>query len=326
MRKKNLALFLPLLVLLGFLHPRPAVGSSFCGGLDFRRLSNQDLEQILLVENLSRGITPKKCGLVGESFAICSACSNEVSEQSMQILRPMLGSKAHSEWHAKWHKVRSQADNIPEVLFEKIKADGLVPSDARRNEFLAQYKQNGTLAGENFFYMHRMMIKMVQVELSANGMPCIEPWRTLPATIDDRHWPVPRQYDTTSERQRDEKTLRSLKGKMIKYQDSKFLRKLSLNKLGLMLELELHQNLHEFYRSTLFNSPEALAQGYKDDLLPVETSPANKYFWKIHGLVDEILGNWLVANDFRKIDLKCDGSADCYQWKATWVGKYPKIK
>ncbi|MNL08654.1 hypothetical protein D3C87_1293850 [compost metagenome] len=93
-----------------------------------------------------------------------------------------------------------------------------------------------------------------------------------------------------------------------------------------MLESELHQSLHEFYRSTSFNTAEALAQGYKDDLLPVETSAANKYFWKIHGLVDEILGNWLVANDFKKIDLKCDGKTDCYQWEATWVGKYPEVK
>lgn len=323
MGKMNFVLFL---ALLSFLHPQLASASNFCGNLDFRQLSNQDLEQILFVENLVRGITPKTCGLVGESLAICSTCSNEVSEQSMQILRPMLGSKAHSEWHAKWHKVRSKADDISDVLFEKIKAEGLVPADAVRSDFLARYKQKGTLAGENFFYMHRLMIKMVQVELSANGMPCIEPWKTLPATIDDKHWPVPRQYAATSERQRDEKTLSSLKGKMTKYQDRNFLKKLSLNQLGLMLESELHQNLHEFYRSTSFNSREALAQGYKDDLLPVETSPANKYFWKIHGLVDEILGNWLIANDFTKIDLKCDGKTDCYQWEATWVGKYPEVK
>lgn len=296
---------------------------SFCGNLDFRKLTNSDLEQALYIENLSRGIKGIQCGLAGESLNICSQCQDHIPESSMQILRPVLGEKSHSDWHAKWHKIRLNADKISGELFEKLRQKGLVPARAIKDIFLSQYKIGGTLAGENFFYMHRMMIKMVQVELAFNGQPCISPWRQLPDKIDDANWPVPHEHLSLEERGRDELRLLQLKKQLIKYFDPDFLRLLTLNKLGEILEPELHQNLHEFYRGNPPNSEEALAQGFKDDLLPVETSPVNKYFWKIHGLIDEILDHWLKANGYQFIDRDCSNKRNCYQWEATWVGEYP---
>jgi len=51
----------------------------------------------------------------------------------------------------------------------------------------------------------------------------------------------------------------------------------------------------------------------------------NKYFWKIHGLVDSYVGNWLAANGYTSIDVNCNERPKCYQWKGTWEGKVPKM-
>lgn len=68
---------------------------------------------------------------------------------------------------------------------------------------------------------------------------------------------------------------------------------------------------------------ESLANHTCDDLVPVNTSPLNKHFWKIHGLVDQLIEKWLRANRYREIALDCVGRSGCYQWKEPWVEPYP---
>jgi hypothetical protein len=298
----------------------------FCGNVDFRSTPNEGLETILFNQDMSRQrpTVRTQCGLPGEKLNICSTCTNEFPEDSLRALRPMLGSKNHSDWHAKWHKVRTLQPDVEDSYFAKLQDAELVPKNISKEEFFKLYAQKGTLSGENFFFMHRMMIKMVQFELAMNGKPCVSPWENLPTTISDPVWPVPRKYKDLSEKAQDERMLQSLRASIAKIQSPEFLQKVTLAELGRIIEPGFHQTLHAFYRTSTGCTPEAKAQGFCDDLIPVETSPVNKHFWKLHGLIDQLLGHWLKANSYTEISTDCGGRGACYQWQGTWIGKYPK--
>ena len=109
-----------------------------------------------------------------------------------------------------------------------------------------------------------------------------------------------------------------------RYRNPKMLANITLNRLGEMIEPRLHMDLHDFYRSTPACSPEGRRQGFCDDLVPVQTSPLNKHFWKLHGLIDDLIGDWLRAHNYREIAVSCDGRPACYEWQATWIGEYPR--
>ena len=298
---------------------------SFCGSLDFTKIENNDLVSIVYLQNLSEGRDPNRsmrCGLPGERLPICSACENDFPESALSIVRPILGEKSHVDWHAKWHKIRTNQTKIHAELYAKLQARGLVPQNLERDEFFEVYGFGGRLAGESFFYMHRMMIKMLQFELSMRGLPCVAPWTKLPESIDDAIWPVPRG-DTEEARGTMADELESLKRELRELKNAGFLRSKTLNGLGTFIEPKFHQKLHRFYRSYPYCSEEGQSQGFCDDLVPVETSPLNKYFWKIHGLVDEILGLWLEANGYTSIKRECGADPACFQWEGIWVGKVP---
>lgn len=316
---KSSLLVLSIILLFSFKSGAQVPG--LCGQLDFRTATNLDLENLVFT---SKGQDQSQCGLMGETVNICGSCADDISEKAMQVLRPVLGSKEHLKWHENWHKVRALTEMPDEATYAKHQASGLLAKDMDKESFFKNYvyEFGGSLAGENFFYMHRMMIKMVQFELSMNNLPCIAPWEDLPSSTTDATWPVPRK--TT---EKDELLLSKFKEQLQRYKNPTFLRQISLSQLGKAVEMTLHRELHAFYRGKIVQgqacSPEALAQGYCDDLLPNGTSPLNKYFWKIHGLVDQILGHWLLANGYEEISLQCENKSACYQWQGTWVGRYP---
>ena len=49
-------------------------------------------------------------------------------------------------------------------------------------------------------------------------------------------------------------------------------------------------------------------------------SHVNIHFWKLHGLVDQIVDKWLAPNGYTAIAQDCNGNPKCYQWQGTWVG------
>jgi hypothetical protein len=150
----------------------------------------------------------------------------------------------------------------------------------------------------------------------------MSPWLTLPNQIDDPHWPVPKVFiKDSAEEKKAIKTLSKLTTVEAKLKNKDYLKKISLNRLGEIVEPGFHQELHNFYRGNPANSKEAKSQGYQDDLLPVDSSPLNKYFWKLHSLVDELIGYWLEANNFDEISESCEYRPRCYQWQGTWIGK-----
>jgi hypothetical protein len=296
----------------------------FCGSLDVGAMDNNDLESFIFLNDVAKEKSPARgqCGLPGEKLAVCSSCSVKSSETMMATLRPILADEQHAAWHSGWHSARRAPPTTEE--FGRLQSSGWVSLRETHANFSNRHTGQGDLAGEDFFYMHRTMIKMVQMELAAAGHPCIAPWKKIPSSIHDNFWPVPKEFGTAAEEAQARTELQELQSRLDKLRDPARLKKVSLNKYGLAIEAGIHQQLHNFYRGNPVCSPEAKAQGFCDDLLSPETSAVNKYFWKIHGLVDQMLGDWLKANGYEEIARDCTGKRNCYQWQGTWYGKAPR--
>ena len=127
-----------------------AAAAGFCGKIDLRAASNQDLVTLVSQNDLlmRNNVKRTQCGLTGETLNICSACSETTSEDAMRVLRPVLGSKEHSAWHSKWHKIRVGQEGIDANMFAKLQSIGLVPPAVSREEFFKVYGLGGALAGE----------------------------------------------------------------------------------------------------------------------------------------------------------------------------------
>lgn len=280
-----------------FASPTFAGWALSCGNFD--RPNNESLITLVLMHDLNnnRQMPRSQCGLPGENFPVCSSCETSTSEDMMKVLRPLIGQPNHLQWHAGWHQSRMSI------------------------EFL---QSREGLSGEDFLYMHRLMIKMVQFYLADAGQPCMAPWTELPGSVQDIEWPVPKKFSDKVQLVTAEKELKSLRDLHAQWRNPVRLKKVSLDQLGRAIESGLHQSLHHFYRGNPLCSAEGRAQGYCDDLIPTQTSPLNKYFWKIHGLVDELVGLWLKANGYEEISSQCESREKCYQWKGTWIGDYPR--
>lgn len=149
--------------------------------------------------------------------------------------------------------------------------------------------------------MHRQMIKMVNFELTANGLLCVESWQKVPPP-NDKIWPAPiliqEPNGILSE-------LLLTHKEIIEHADAManltYLKSVSLNELGNALSENLHRELHEFYADS---EAETLrkCQGneYKsptcDDLTSNISSQVNRHFWKIHTYVYGFIGKWLDAH------------------------------
>lgn len=297
-----------------------ASATEHCKDIDFVTISNEELMERVSVSS-PRSSRRLQCGLPGEVLPICLSCSDATTEAMMSSLRPMLGEHGHLEWHSSWHKLRFP---ISVDDFNTAKEARRIETNVSLDEFKAQHSIGGKLDGEDFLYMHRMMIKMVQTSLARSGLPCMSPWLEIP-DLDDANWPLPRRLKDDRARAEAERSLALYRKQLERLRNRDLLKKIPLNRLGQIVEPGLHQNLHNFYRGNPLCSREAMAQGYCDDLLPNETSPLNKHFWKLHGLVDSLIGDWLEANGYQEIAVNCGERPGCYQWRGTWVAQLPQF-
>lgn len=315
-----------LFILLGYLLSPTAFAeiAPICGTVNVESLTGDQASRLVFNLDLgaNRSLARSQCGLPREKFEVCSACTDGNTDEIMRHLRPILADGQHLSWHLNWHSIRAKSD-LTEDQFKAYQSEGWMPQGSSFNSFVQDHLVGGEKSGEDFFYMHRLMIKMVQLELAQLGIPCIAPWQQLPGSIHDAIWPVPREKMSTEEMRQKQLELDQLQRQTQRFRNQRFLARLSLNELGRNLEMSLHLQLHNFYRSFPLCSPAAQAQGYCDDLLPNDTSPLNAYFWKIHGLIDQILGDWLDAHGKVEIARECKGRSSCYQWQDPWIGKYP---
>lgn len=303
-----------MLASLGFAQSLP----SFCGSFNLLESSNENTENFLNFVDFSYGRNSLKvqCGLPGEKANFCHSCSSSTSEEMMRRLRPILNEEKHRQWHSQWHKIRASLHQLNFENFSSLQSKGLIAKDQKLETFAENHRIGGRLAGEDFFFMHRLMLKMAQVELSAVGLPCMAPWENVP--VQDTLWPLPARSGSGVKNNKLE--LVKLQKQLDRFRRVEYLAGISLNRLGIVVEGEFHLRLHGYFRDKNGCSAEALLSGFCDDLLPPESSPLNKHFWKIHGLIDNLLGNWLTANGYQEIAVDCSGKKNCYTWQGNWVG------
>lgn len=279
----------------------------------------EGIRHILGVLGPLAGEDRKQCGLPGEDFKVCLSCTDLISKEQMQAIRPMLASESHRDWHFNWHWIRWKwaAPETTDSQRRKWIAEGWVKDqDSMKAHQLETVQDN--VSGEDFFFMHREMIKMVQAKLVMSNLPCISGWQTLPDQVDES---VYRVRDTGPKAQ---KKLLMLKDVERELRDPARLRQLSLAEFGRIVEKRLHGDLHQLWD----NGDPCADQADKnqercDGLLESRSGQVNPHFWKLHGLIDNMLEDWLKAHDKNEIAVDCEGRPKCYQWKGTWLGKRP---
>lgn len=260
------------------------------------------------------------CGLPGEEWRVCTKCTDEIDMKAYKKILPLLATPEHRDWHYTWHNIRLEinADGMyqqppSDKQIREWKKTSWLPEDS--NTFPSEHGLGTKLSGEDFFFMHRQMIKMVQVEMAAQGGACIAPWKSLPKSAKDKKWPLPRE---------DQAALDDLNKILDKLTTTENLKSSTLSQFGNKVEAEVHRKLHEIYAATKSRCNDANTDNSVtcDDLSHDRSAHMNPMFWKIHGLMDEMIGKWLKANNYTSIKVDCAGTERCYQWKGTWLGNY----
>lgn len=308
--------------------PAGLAASAFCGRFELLEMRADDVLKALETQSLAvtAGDRPVACGLPGEALHVCRACVDKPTAAQWDLAKGFLAAPDHREWHYQWHQTFKTPPR-PQAEGAKLRAWGL----AKAGEDAAAYSERmARFPGESFLFMHRQMIRMLQLEMTALGLPCVAPWEAVPATALDPAWPIPQAVGADDEDQEIfDAQMRAVRVEAAKFEDPDFLKRVSLDELGTRLQGSLHIMLHTVYQ----NREEQRA---RDCAGPEETSPTcddmgsnrssqvNIYFWKLHGYIDGLLGRWLALHGHREIAVRCDGRPGCYEWKGAYLGPaYP---
>jgi hypothetical protein len=245
----------------------------------------------------------------------------------------MLASRGHRLHHVVFHGVRNEWANLSSDKQDKIRTLGMQPGRTPRpsmNKNRDPIIDNG--CGEDFLFMHRRMIAMVDGMMKPNGVPrwktipapspIVEPWddgnNRLPTPGNADGYAVPPVWDTgndvTSRR------LASLKSDAFywsrmrwwdrQFKDPQYLRTLRLDELGALLEYSVHNDMHMRWASMPRNpqtgKPEArrekdirtLWDNPKYDYLgEFYSSHVHPVFWRLHGWIDDRIEDWFNAHE-----------------------------
>lgn len=247
----------------------------------------------------------------------------------------MMAKREHRMHHWLWHEVRNGWHDYPKDVQTKLDDLGWRPPRPLMDE--AGRPNLRSHAGEDFLYMHRQMIADVNTVLSRVGDPDykrIEGWTVVPPP-GDPDYPVPPAWFNplmASFLPR----LRRIKSDTYYYKrfvywqrlftDPAFLRRVSLGKLGVLIELTIHNMMHLRWGAppgSTFPYPESPTEGETippewddpryDFLVETYSSHVNPIFWKLHGWIDDRVEDWRLVNGAAKDDF----------WNGTWVGRMP---
>jgi hypothetical protein len=248
----------------------------------------------------------------------------------------------HRIWHDFWHSTRNSWHKFTkeqraffvrlDPRWEPARLLGAPPGAVAS----VKYNPLKNSAGEDFLYMHhQMMTELFQAFASAH-LPCPEPWTEVPDK-NDKTWAIEPSRDGSDEKS--DAAYAQLEGWRKQFQSPNYLAGKSLGEVGYLLENSLHNNMHmrfgtyeppKGFSDRPEISPETLAEGLErfDDpdynwLWDSYSAHVNPTFWKLHGLVENVLYDWLKANGKTEVAEDCEGRASCYQWKGTWVGARP---
>jgi hypothetical protein len=242
----------------------------------------------------------------------------------------MFASRRHRLQHAVWHTVRGQwqALNSDPAVVQQIDSRGWWPSRPPFRPDRTLDLENG--AGEDFLFMHRVMIAMLRDVYAEAGATPPAGWTAIPAAA------VPQTVYVSSTEAgetrsvfapdasgfmvpppaRDDDTDRMFKAPSFLtglmrplsglFRSPRFLSAMTLGQLGNLLEFTIHGWMHVRWtqtvydpatgepigRSSLFDIDPKWDEPANDDLGDFYSSHVHPTFWRLHGWIDDRINDW----------------------------------
>ena len=243
-----------------------------------------------------------------------------------------MAKRHHRIHHYLWHEVRNNWLDYNDVIKNELRNMGWEPPrPALSKSDPVTGDQTAILdnfSGEDFLFMHREMIKLVNeilTQVSDPQYPKVEGWKIIPRP-GDLDYPVPPAWDGAdpifATTKSDEFFNTRFLPWEIRYTDPSFLSQITLGELGSRLEFSIHNMMHLRWSSQptverpltdptdpdiidfQFDDPSYnyLADTYSSHVIPI--------FWKLHGWIDDRIEDWKNAH----------GITGDIQWTGTWMG------
>lgn len=213
----------------------------------------------------------------------------------------MLAASQMRDHHRTWHFVRARWHTLTTAERNSFVSAGWKPPRLnpirRPGEPAAPPSDPG--AGLDFFCMHRRMIEDLNsllTELQNVTYPRVIGWAPIPWNHSDHDWPMPPNYHPQLSWAKDpEETARWRSQVSTKLENSVWLAQTNLDRLGLVIEDGIHNWLHMHWAAApWFTDPKTQDENdpRNDYLGDTYSSHVNKAFWKLHGWIDDRIGQW----------------------------------
>lgn len=223
-----------------------------------------------------------------------------------------MAERGHRLHHFLWHAVRDNWLAYNDEIKEQFRNIGWEPPRPSFDENGSVYENNNS--GEDFLYMHRQMITMVN-EILSNirdpQYPKVDGWKSIPVP-GDSNYPVPPVWEGASDPIKTTKTESFfndyIKREEREYTDLSKLANLTLGQLGSRIEHRIHNAMHLRWASKPSDGESSIDPFNPDTIDPRWDEPSYDYladpysshvnpiFWKIHGWIDDRIEDWKQAN------------------------------
>lgn len=219
----------------------------------------------------------------------------------------MLAAKSMRDQHAAWHHVRDRWHVLEEPERNSFRAKDWQPprlNPRRRSAEEPAPPPRDAGSGLDFLFMHRRMIEAVNAllrEVEDPTYPKVEGWAQIPWNHDDPEWPMPPYFGRgPREAKMPAVTATWRDDVQRKYENDFWLRTVSLDSFGAEIENGIHNWMHMHWAAAPWfqELPGQDEDDPRNDYLgSTYSSHVNKVFWKLHGWIDDRIGQWERANN-----------------------------
>lgn len=304
----------------------------------------------------------------GEVFSFIAVKKEFVEPRSLTTSNPrlaavalpasvlsMLSSEQHRLHHQLWHGSRDEWDFLSDEKKNALRDINWQPGAPKKERAAIGRTMHTNASGEDFLFMHRRMIKMV------NDIEPVSPWSRLPRPrplaafnegfLEERAgnpdgfsvppaWQVVGDSGTTNWFHQI-KTMSTYESKFQVweelYKNPDYLARISLGELGSRIEFTIHNWMHMRWASVTTDpktgevlplgrhpldfDPKWFAEEY-DHLGETFSSHVHPVFWRLHGWVDARIDDWQRAQEETRPNVikprKLHG-VDWFETDGNWV-------
>ena len=217
------------------------------------------------------------------------------------MVRMMLAREQHRTHHHLWHFVRNRTnwEGLSGESRSRLTQAGWAPP---------RFEEEPG-AGLDFLGMHRQMIAMTDAAMAQAGDPTwprVKGWDPIPWAEDNPDWPVPdwqtqrppwasaeqwARYTEIAHQARSPERVAQMRSAATLLRDPNRLRSMTLDELGSTMEWSIHGWMHIRWSGSP-HGEEFSPDANNNWLFVPWSSHVNKHFWKLHGWIDERIGDW----------------------------------